>query len=57
MNPFDVTPAAIAMVEANIGCCLRNMLQSGLDYVIFTWVLHRPEIIRRMLDSVADLIQ
>ncbi len=43
------------MVESNIVYLLRNYLSnSTFDYIIFNWVLHREEIMQRLLNSISD---
>jgi 2-phosphoglycerate kinase len=36
------------MVEANIAFALRGFVAEGLDTVLFTWVLHRRDLIERL---------
>ena len=45
MNPFRVTDETRAMVLDNITALLSRFLACPeLDYVIFSWVMHQPEI-------------
>ncbi len=45
MNPFLVTDETTSMVLDNITATLSRFLACPeLDYVIFGWVMHRPEI-------------
>lgn len=56
MHPWTVNEENIIMVESNINFILRSYLKStSFDYVIFSWVLHRQEIIDRLLAGLADL--
>lgn len=50
MNPFRVTDETRAMVLDNItGTLSRFLACPELDYVIFGWVMHQPEIARDIL--------
>lgn len=50
MNPFQVTDETKSMVMDNITALLSRFLAcSELDYVIFGWVMHRPEITQSIL--------
>ena len=55
INPFSVNTLTKALVERNICCILRNYLEAGLSWVILSWVLHRQEIIDRLLFALADV--
>ncbi|WNS44635.1 AAA family ATPase [Paenibacillus sp. MMS20-IR301] len=56
MQPWTVNEENIIMVENNINFMLRSFLtNSSFKYVIFSWVLHRKEIIDRLLSRLADL--
>ena len=45
INPFRVTDETKAMVLDNITAVLSRFLACPeLDYVIFSWVMHQPEI-------------
>ncbi|MNC13364.1 Shikimate kinase [compost metagenome] len=56
MNPWVVTEENIKMVESNITYLLRNYVSnSTFDYIIFNWVLHREEIMLRLLEGIHDL--
>lgn len=53
MNPFQVTDATKAMVLDNITAMLSRFLACPeLDYVIFGWVMHLPEIARSILERL-----
>ena len=54
MNPFTVDERTIRMVERNIDCVLRSFLETGFSYIVLTWVLHRNEIARSLLDRIRD---
>jgi len=50
MNPFLVTDETKAMVLDNIAAMLSRFLACPeLDYVIFGWVMHQPEIAQSIL--------
>lgn len=50
MNPFQVTDETQAMVLDNITAILSRFLAcSELDYIIFGWVMHQPEIAQGIL--------
>lgn len=56
MNPWVVSERNKRMVEDNITYLLRSFLSNdSLDYVVFSWVMHRPEIIEGLLERLADL--
>ena len=53
LNPFEVTEETKAMVMDNITHLLRNFLKcSQTEYVIFSWVMHRQEIIDELLSRL-----
>lgn len=50
MNPFQVTDETRAMVLDNISAVLSRFLACPeLDYIIFGWVMHQPEIAQGIL--------
>lgn len=54
MNPWVVNDENKAMVVGNILHLLRAYLRnSGFKYVIFTWVMHQPEILKSLLSALA----
>ncbi len=56
MNPFVVTEENKRMVENNSTYLLRNSLtNSSLKYIVFSWVIHREEIFKLLLDRLKDL--
>lgn len=56
MNPWVVSERNKRMVEDNITYLLRSFVSNdSLDYVVFSWVMHRPEIIEGLLERLADL--
>ena len=54
MNPLTVNKRTIHMFKRNIACLLRSFLESGFSYIVFTWVLHRDEIVRSLFDCIKD---
>jgi hypothetical protein len=52
VRPFRVDADSVALAERNIADVLRNYLLSGCPHVILTWVLHRREIIDRILEAL-----
>ena len=54
IRPFEVTPASTQLAEANITAVLGNYLASGYAYVLFSWVLHRRDLIDRILAPLVD---
>ena len=53
MKPWTVNDRSIAMVERNIAFVLRGYLANpDIGTVIFGWVMHRAEIVRRLIASV-----
>jgi len=56
MNPWVFSEENKRMVEDNITHLLRNFLKNpGFDTILFTWVMHRPEIFDIVLDPLQDL--
>ncbi len=55
INPFEVTERTKTIVEKNIPFVLRSYLEAGYQFVILDWVMHRQEIIDRILSPLADL--
>lgn len=55
INPFEVNERTKAVVEKNIPFVLRSYLEAGYEFVILDWVMHRQEIIDRILRPLADL--
>lgn len=55
MEPFAVTEENKEMVLENIGFLLRQFLRkSGCETVIFCWVMHRQDILDRILGELQD---
>lgn len=53
MNPFQVTDETKSMVLDNITAALSRFLACPeLDYVIFGWVMHQPEIAQSIFDRL-----
>lgn len=53
LRPFLVTEETKAMVLDNITHLLNNFLAcSSFEHVIFSWVLHREEILHQLLESL-----
>lgn len=56
LSPFDPNRENRQMVMDNISHLLRNFLQnSGLETVIFCWVLHQDEILDQLLARLEPL--
>ncbi|MGN7763367.1 AAA family ATPase [Paenibacillus sp. 22594] len=56
MNPWVINEENIRMVENNIIYMLRNFLTNpNFGYVIFSWVLHREDILNSLLERMSDL--
>jgi broad-specificity NMP kinase len=56
MKPFVVSEENKAMVTGNIIHVLRSYLaNSAFQHIIFTWVLHRQEMIDDLLAACSDL--
>ena len=56
MAPFDPNEENRRMVMDNICCLLRNFLQnSGVETVIFSWVLHQDAILDQLLEGLEPL--
>ncbi|WP_239004578.1 AAA family ATPase [Paenibacillus tepidiphilus] len=55
MHPWEFSAENIRMVETNITFLLRSYLSnSGFQYIVFNWVLHREEIIHSILAGLQD---
>ncbi|KQY84160.1 nucleotide kinase [Paenibacillus sp. Root52] len=53
MNPWTINEETIEMVENNITYLLNNYLKNpSFDYVIFSWVLHREDILNDLLERL-----
>lgn len=53
MEPFRVTDATRTMVMDNITAMLSRFLTCAeLDYIIFGWVMHQPEIAQTILERL-----
>ena len=57
IEPFEVTPAIKSTVESNITHVLRGYLQLGYPRVLLTWVLHRRDLIERLLEAMSGLYE
>ena len=56
MAPFDPNEENRRMVMDNVSCLLRSFLQnSGLETVIFCWVLHQDEILQQLIERLKPL--
>jgi broad-specificity NMP kinase len=55
MNPFIVSEENKTMVEGNIAHLLKSYLNnSGYEYIIFCWVIHREDIFDKILLPLKD---
>lgn len=55
MNPFIVSEENKTMVESNITHLLSSYLNnSGFEYIIFCWVIHREDILNKILLPLKD---
>jgi len=53
MNPWNITEENKKMVEQNIIILLNSFLNNpSFQYVIFTWVLHKEEILKNLLKNI-----
>src|SRR5262245_32837179 len=57
IHPFEVTDATRALAERNITAVLRSYLESEYPIVVATWVLHRADLIERLLGNLAGAYQ
>lgn len=55
INPFVVTDSTTALAERNISCTLRGYLEAGYEHVLLAWVMHRQDIIDRVVTALGDL--
>lgn len=54
MNPFTVNEGTKQMVLDNIGFVLSSFLKRPFEYVIFSWVMHEPQIVDTILNRLTD---
>ena len=52
MDPVRVDETTTAMVEDNAAHVLGNFLRSGSRHVLFSWVMHRQDIIDRIIAGI-----
>ena len=53
MNPWNITEENKKMVKQNIIFLLNSFLNNpSFQYVIFTWVLHKEEILNSILEKI-----
>ena len=52
-SPAPITDRARRMVESNIAHVLREFLHAGYENVFLCWVLHRRELVERILQAVS----
>jgi hypothetical protein len=57
IRPFEATLASTQLAESNIRAVLGNYLRSGYAYVLFSWVLHRRDLIERIVTPLSDLAE
>lgn len=55
MHPFEVTPQTKAIVESNLIHHLQQFLRAGYPQVFAIWVLHRQDLIDRLLAPLESL--
>mgnify|MGYP001408553358 CR=1 FL=1 len=55
IQPFTVTPETIALAEKNIIDVLHNYVAAESPFVIFTWVMHRQDIVNRIVRGLEGL--
>ncbi len=52
IQPFEVTDETKALVEHNVTGVLRGYLDAAYPLVVLVWVLHRQDLIERLLASL-----
>lgn len=57
ISPWEVTAKTRALVESNITSVLRAFLEAGYDHVFLTWVLHREDLVERLLAPLRSLAE
>ncbi len=55
MDPRIVTPSTRQLVERNAIGVIGNAIEAGMSTVLFTWILHRPDLIARLTTGLAKL--
>jgi broad-specificity NMP kinase len=53
--PWEVTPRTRALVESNVVHVLGRFLEARYEHVLLTWVLHREDLIERLLAPLRPL--
>ncbi len=55
MHPWDFNEENKEMVKQNISFLLRSFLEnSNFEYVLFSWVIHRNDLMEWLLDQLKD---
>lgn len=54
MNPFRVTEARKEMVLNNAAFMLDSFIKESFSYIIFSWVMHEPDIVKRILERIPE---
>jgi dephospho-CoA kinase len=52
MHPFSVTTRTKEMVLRNIRYLLASFLSESFDYILFSWVMHEPWIVRQIMRDI-----
>lgn len=55
IRPFEVTERTTAIPTRNIPFVLRSYFEAGYETVILCWIMHRQDIIDRILAPLVDL--
>lgn len=53
MNPFVVSPKSKEMVLRNAAFMLSSFLEESFSYIIFSWVMHEPQIVENLLSRLS----
>ncbi|HNZ32722.1 MAG TPA: zeta toxin family protein [Candidatus Cloacimonas sp.] len=53
MNPFLVTEARKEMILNNAAFVLSSFIRESFSYIIFSWVMHEPAIVQRLLEKIS----
>ncbi len=55
IHPFEVTAQTKRIVESNLIHNVRQFLEGGYQHVFAIWVLHRRDLIERLVEAVQPL--
>jgi DNA polymerase III delta prime subunit len=57
ITPFETNASTKALVERNIRTVIENYLAAGYRNVMLSWVMHRQDLIERLIIGVPDHVE